>query len=77
MELAVIEATKYRTHGDYDNNFLGVLEWLYTNIMTVRIIDPANTNNIISDDLTASEKRAIANKATESRQKKNWSDIIW
>jgi len=77
MELAVIEATKYKKYGDYDNNFLTVLEWLSSNIKTVRIVDPANSNNIISDDLTNVEKKAIADKVTESRQKKNWSDIIW
>ena len=77
MELAVIEATKYRSYNDYDNNFLAVLEWLPANITTIRIVDPANSNNIISDDLTYSEKNSIASKARESRQKKNWSDIIW
>jgi len=77
MELAVIEATKHRKYGDYDNNFLAVLEWLTSNIKTVRIVDPANSSNTISDDLTNAEKKAIADKATESRQKKSWSEIIW
>ena len=76
-ELSVIEATKYSKYDDYDKNFLTVLEWLSENITSVRIIDTANTNNVISDDLTDSEKSSIANKARESRQKKNWSDIIW
>lgn len=77
LELAVLEATKYKTLGDYDNNFWEALGWLSTNITTVRIIDPANSNNVISDDLTNTEKNAIAYKATESRQKKNWSEVIW
>ena len=77
LELAVIEATKYRNYGDYDNNFWEVLSWLSSNITTIRIEDPANTNNIISADLTNTEKYAIANKAKESRQKQNWNEIIW
>jgi len=77
MELAAIEAVKNRTYGDYDNNFLRVLEWLYSNITTTRIVDPANSNNVISEDLTSIEKKAIANQATASRQKKNWNEIIW
>jgi len=77
LELAVLEASKYRTYHDYDNNFWEVLGWLSSNIMTVRIIDPANSNNIISDDITNTEKNAIANKARESRQKKNWNEVIW
>ena len=77
MELAVIEATKYRQYNDYDNNFLEVLSWLSSNMTTARIIDPANSNNILSDDLTYSEKSTIASKAKESRSKEYWREIIW
>ena len=77
LELAVIEATKNRNYGDFDNNFWEVLKWLSVNITSARIIDPANTNNIISDDLTQNEKRAIANMASVSLQKQSWQEIIW
>jgi len=77
LELATIEATKNLKYGDYDNNFWAVLGWLSSNITTIRIVDPANSNNVISDDLTYTEKKSIADKATASRQKQNWSDILW
>jgi hypothetical protein len=77
LELAVIEATKYRNYNDYDNNFWEVLKWLQTNIATVKIVDPANSNNILSDDLAYSEKKAIADMAYYSLQKQNWAEIIW
>jgi hypothetical protein len=77
LELAIIEAAKYRNFYDYDNNFWEILKWLSANITSTRIVDPANTNNIISDDLSFNEKRAIANMASVSLQKQNWSEIIW
>jgi len=48
-----------------------------TNPLFAKIVDPANTNNILSDLLTLSEKRNIILKARESRSRSNWSEIVW
>lgn len=45
-------------------------------IQTAAFIDPANTNNRISDDLTAGEKAALASAAYIARQAKHWSQIV-
>lgn len=42
-----------------------------------RIVDPANSNNILSDLLTASEKKAIISKAKISSGQQYWKDIVW
>ncbi|GMO32666.1 MAG: hypothetical protein Ta2B_13510 [Termitinemataceae bacterium] len=77
LELVTIEAMKYKETTDHDANFLSLLEYLRDNIQTVRVVDPANTNNIISNDLTATEKKAIADKARESRSQQSWQSILW
>ena len=77
LELVIIEALKNKGTSDHDTNFLSLLDYLHGNIQTVRIIDPANTNNILSNDICASEKKAIADKARESRSKKSWNEILW
>jgi hypothetical protein len=46
-------------------------------LTTARIVDPANTNNIISDDLTATEKTSIKSAATGSLGKQLWREVIW
>jgi hypothetical protein len=77
LELVTIEALKNKGTTDHDNNFLSLLEYIRDTIQTVRIVDPANTNNIISNDLTVGEKKVIADQARGSRNAKNWSDILW
>lgn len=77
LELAVIDALKCKRVGDLSSNFLTVLDFLRDNIVSARYLDPANTNNMISDDLNAKEKRVIAAKAAESRQQGNWNRIVW
>jgi hypothetical protein len=42
-----------------------------------RIVDPANSTNILSDLLTQTEKSAIINQAKISKQKEFWNQIVW
>lgn len=44
-----------------DKGLLFVIEYIGNNITRIRIIDPANTNNIISDCLNQSEKEWLQN----------------
>lgn len=77
LELAVIEALKHRRITDTSINFLAVLEYLQNQLPTSRIVDPANSANIISDLLSVSEKQKIAQTAKESSNKTYWEGIIW
>lgn len=62
------------------DNFIFLLRELAkdtNNPLNSRIIDPANSNNILSDLLTTSEKRAIISKAKISSGQQYWKDIVW
>lgn len=76
LEMAVMDALKYSRSGLSDN-VLSSLTFLRDQIENVRYVDPANSNNIISDDCTKSEKAAISNKAKDSLQKGTWGEIVW
>jgi len=77
LELAVIDALKYSKVGYLSSNFWSVLGFLRDDLASKRYIDPANTNNVISDDLSIQEKRNIATRAAESRNQNNWNRIVW
>jgi hypothetical protein len=40
------------------------------------VVDPANSNNIISDDLTQAEKSAIRSAAINALRAANWNQIV-
>jgi hypothetical protein len=63
LELAVLDALHYARHRDLTSNMLRVLEYFATNLPTVRLVDPANTANVVSAELSGAEKSAIANLA--------------
>jgi hypothetical protein len=77
LELAVIESLQYAPVGNTAANVWRALEHLRDNIETARYVDPANSNNVVSDDCTKAEKAAIAARATESLGKRTWEEIIW
>jgi len=77
LELVTMEALKNKGTTDRDKNFMSLLAFFKDNIQTVRIVDPANPNNVISEDFTSSEKKKIANVAKESLNKKFFKEILW
>lgn len=77
LEMAVIDALAYARIGNLAANVLTALEHIRDRIRTVRYVDPANTNNVISDDCTATEKIAVAAQAANSRGQQIWERIVW
>ncbi len=77
LEMATIDALTNSRHGNLAANVWKVLEHLRDNILTVRYVDPANTNNVISDDCTIHEKAAISTKAASSLKEPVWEKIVW
>lgn len=78
LELTVIDALWGKKKGvNLAANVSTCLEYIRDNLETACVIDPANTNNVISDDLTAAEKKRIAEQARESRHEPYWEQVLW
>jgi hypothetical protein len=75
LELAVIAALRGKG-GTLSQRVWNALIYIRDNLATARIVDPANTNNVISDDLTAAEKAAIVAAARTALGAKDWSEIV-
>lgn len=76
LEETVLNALSGYRFGNLDQNFLRVLDYLSSNFIQARVIDPANTANIISNDLTQAQKTIISSAASLSRRQPTWADII-
>lgn len=61
-------------------NVQKVFEYLYNDFLDEEIVDPSNSNNIISEDLSKKEKQAIkhgAYSALIATYRDDWDEIIW
>jgi len=77
LELFVINALAGRSTDALAHNVLHVLDTLGESLETTCIVDPANLDNVLSNDLTPEEKKALAEQAKETAAQQHWEDIIW
>jgi hypothetical protein len=73
LELAIIRALSGARRGNLASNIVTALEFLRDQLVNARIIDPANTNNVISDTLDAAGKRLVSAAARAALQS-NWGN---
>lgn len=75
LELTTIDALN-NARGSLPDNVWKVFQYLRDTFPDARVVDPANTNNIISDDLTAAERAKIKAAAQSALAASNWSQIV-
>lgn len=76
LELAVIRALAFVGGGSLADRVWHALGYLATDFERARFVDPANTNNVVSDDLSASEKAIARTRAQAARAARTWEEII-
>ena len=76
LELATIEALRSTYGGTLGERVSLVLRYLRDTWPNSRFVDPANTNNVISDDLTTAEKRAVSSAADRAIAAPTWAEVV-
>jgi hypothetical protein len=76
LELTVIRALHQAPSGALAQNVWKVFQYLRDSFMGARVVDPANSNNVISDDLTVPEQARVKAAATEALKATLWSEIV-
>jgi hypothetical protein len=77
LELLTIRALKDYNNPDYGKQVWHVLEYIRDHVESIKLVDPANSNNIVSNLIIQSDKINMKNQAKSSLQKQYWKDIIW
>jgi len=77
LELALIDCLTGSSTATLSDNFWKVLGFLASDFPSRPYMDPANTNNVISDDLTSAEKQAVKAAGLVARAQKTWQSIVW
>lgn len=75
LELTTANALASTTGGLSDRVWKA-LHYLRDSFPAARVVDPANTNNVISDDLTANERGRVRAAAAAALQARHWNEIV-
>lgn len=76
LELITIDGCKGTRVGELENPLISALVYVRDNITKVRLVDPANTNNILSDELSAWDKSQIQSAADAAVKAQYWSEVF-
>lgn len=77
LETLTIDALYGHSTTATADNVCHILRYIKDNICSVHITDPANTNNIFSNDISIYEKQVLAQQAAKSLSEQYWGQIIW
>lgn len=77
LELCVLDLLHHQKKNSLEKNFLFIMDFLSNDFIETKIIDPANSDNIISDILSYEEKMEITRCANNTRKKASWEEIVW
>jgi hypothetical protein len=77
LECSVLHALGGERFGQLADNVLAVLRYLSHRFEQAVVADPANPDNLLSSDLSASDKRGIATAARDALYDENWKKMLW
>jgi tRNA nucleotidyltransferase (CCA-adding enzyme) len=77
LELTTIAALKGCSAGRTGENFRTVLEYLGNGFAEAVVVDPVNSNNCVSEELTLEEKRTVSQAARKALGMQRWECVVW
>jgi hypothetical protein len=75
LELLIIEGCK-GVSGGLEQELLAAFRYLGDRALTARVLDPANSNNVISDDVPRATKLLVAQAAQAAIGARYWSEVF-
>lgn len=76
LELITINGCAGLPTDNLEKQLMAAFRYITDNIITARLVDPANTNNVISDDITYSDKFVIQAAAKAALDAQYWSQVF-
>ena len=77
LECTVLQALESERFGQLADNILAVFRYLSHRFEQAVVCDPACHDNVLSNDLSANDKKAIAAAARAALYDENWKKILW
>lgn len=73
----IVQSSLSGRYVSLENDLLTILQFIANNIKTCRLVDPANSNNVVSDELAYGVKVSLETAATAALNAQYWSHVIW
>ena len=76
LEQLVIRGASGTRFDNLESQLVAALTFLAESAETARVVDPANSNNVLSDDISAGDLRAVALAAQWALNARSWQGVF-
>jgi len=76
LELMTIDGCKGLRTDELEKQLISALAYVRDNILTIKIVDPANSNNVLSDEISTGERQLIKAAADAAIKATYWSEVL-
>ncbi|MBD3211068.1 MAG: hypothetical protein GF311_00545 [Candidatus Lokiarchaeota archaeon] len=77
LELLTVFACKGIPRKNLGDQLRATFNFMKNEILRIKLFDPANSNNLVSNDLTIEQKHRIKNLADQALNAKNWHEAFF
>lgn len=77
LEYMIIEACKGISRNNLEPQLNEAFGFIYDNILSIKIADPANSQNIISNDISSESKHRIRRLANQALDADSWNQVFF
>ena len=72
----VIEGCKGVSRAGLESQLNDAFKFLSDRITTIKMLDPANSNNVISNEITTEQKNRIKRLADQAINARSWGEVF-
>jgi len=76
LELITLDGCSGVRTDNMEQQLLATFHYIRDNVLATRLVDPANTNNVISDEIAYADKLAIQAAAQAALNAQYWSQVF-
>ena len=77
LESCVIEGCKGINRSNLESQLMTVFKYIRDNIQNTRMLDPTNSNNVISNDISKEKKNRIRKLAIQAIEAHYWKQVFF
>ncbi len=77
LECMIIDGCSGMSRDSIEQQLLRAFKFLSENIVSIRLLDPSNSNNIISDNISTEEKYRVKKLAEEAINARTWNSVFF
>lgn len=77
LDILALRALTASRNESLGNRLDDVLHYIRNTMLQIKLVDPANSNNVVSDSLSNEQRQSIRAEAERACRADSWDEVVW